>query len=54
MWSTDERASEEKWRNIYLAGYGGFGLGQGKVSFKSISKEKKNSFFLIFMIKTLN
>uniref|UniRef100_A0A336KSQ1 ABC-type glutathione-S-conjugate transporter n=1 Tax=Culicoides sonorensis TaxID=179676 RepID=A0A336KSQ1_CULSO len=27
-WSTDERANETKWRNIYLGGYGAFGVGQ--------------------------
>lgn len=29
-WSTDPRANETKWRNIYLGGYGAFGVGQGK------------------------
>lgn len=29
-WSTDARANETKWRNIYLGGYGAFGIGQGK------------------------
>lgn len=28
QWSTDARAVEPKWRNIYLGGYGGFGLAQ--------------------------
>uniref|UniRef100_A0A336MEP5 ABC-type glutathione-S-conjugate transporter n=1 Tax=Culicoides sonorensis TaxID=179676 RepID=A0A336MEP5_CULSO len=27
-WSTDERANQTKWRNIYLGGYGAFGAGQ--------------------------
>lgn len=29
-WSTDPKAEEDKWRNIYLIGYGVFGFGQGK------------------------
>uniref|UniRef100_A0A336KB87 ABC-type glutathione-S-conjugate transporter n=1 Tax=Culicoides sonorensis TaxID=179676 RepID=A0A336KB87_CULSO len=27
-WSTDDRATESKYRNIYLGGYGGLGVGQ--------------------------
>jgi ATP-binding cassette subfamily C (CFTR/MRP) protein 1 len=29
QWSTDIRANETKYRNLYLGGYGAFGIGQG-------------------------
>ncbi|XP_063702153.1 multidrug resistance-associated protein 1 isoform X3 [Culicoides brevitarsis] len=32
-WSTDERANETKWRNIYLGGYGAFGVGQAIIAY---------------------
>lgn len=32
QWSTDSRANEPYWRNIYLSGYGAFGLGQALFS----------------------
>lgn len=39
-WSTDPRAANEtQWRNIYLSGYGLFGIGQGRyfVAFYELS-----------------